>query len=136
MQFETKIAVVVRTDLAVWQRLNMVAFLVSGIAATVADVTGEPYEDGAGRHYLPMFRQPVLIFGADGGQLRRAYERAVAREIPISLFIDELFTTGNDAANRAAVRAVPSEQLRIAGFALRAERKPADAVVKGLVLHP
>lgn len=136
MRFETKIAVVVRDDLAVWQRLNMVAFLVSGIAATVEGVTGEPYEDGSGRRYLPMFRQPVLIFGVTAGQLRGAYERAVARDLALSLFTEELFATGHDEANRAAVRAVPGEQLALAGFALRAERKQVDAVVKGLTLHP
>lgn len=135
MRFDTKIAVVVRTDLAVWQRLNMVAFLVSGIAATAEGVTGEAYEDGSGRRYLPMFRQPVLVFGASADELRRAYERAAARDIPMSLFTDELFATGHDEANRAAVRAVPSERLALAGLALRAERKLVDAVVKGLALH-
>lgn len=136
MRFETKIAVVVRTDLAVWQRLNMVAFLVSGIAATAADAVGEPYEDGSGRRYLPMFGQPVLIFGAAGAELRAAYERAAARDIAMSVFTDELFATGHDAANRAAVRAVPGEQLALAGIALRGARKQVDAVVKGLALHP
>lgn len=126
---------VLRTDLAVWQRLNMVAFLVSGIAATTEGVTGEPYEDGSGRRYLPMFRQPVLIFGATADELRAAYSRAVAREIPMALFVDELFTTGHDEANRAAVQTIPSELLALAGLALRAERKQVDAVVKGLTLH-
>lgn len=135
MRFETKIAVVVRTDLALWQRLNMVAFLVSGIAARVEEVIGEPYEDGSGRRYLPMFRQPVLVFGAGGDEIRAAYERAVARELPMSLFTDDLFATGHDAANRAAVRAVPSERLALAGLALYGGRKPVDAVVKGLSLH-
>ena len=33
MQFDTKIAVVIRTDLEAWQKLNVAAFLTSGIAA-------------------------------------------------------------------------------------------------------
>lgn len=135
MRFDTKIAVVVRGELPVWQRLNMVAFLVSGIAAASEGVVGEPYEDGSGRRYLPMFRQPVLVFTADGAGLRTAYERAAARELPLAIFTDELFSTGHDEANRAAVRAVPSEGLALAGLALRAERKAVDAVVKGLALH-
>jgi hypothetical protein len=61
----TKIAVVLREDLAVWQKLNMTAFLVSGVAGTDADTIGEPYEDASGHRYLPMFRQPVLIFAGD-----------------------------------------------------------------------
>jgi hypothetical protein len=113
----------------------MVAFLVSGIAATVEGVTGEPYEDGSGRRYLPMFRQPVLIFGATGEELRAVYERATARDLALSIFTEALFSTGHDAANREAVRAVPSEQPALSGLALRAERKQVDAVVKGLTLH-
>jgi hypothetical protein len=136
MRFDTKIAVIVRGDLATWQRLNMTAFLVSGIAATVDGVVGAPYEDGSGRRYLPMFRQPVLVFAAGGAELRAAYELAVARELAIAIFTDELFATGHDEANRAAVRPIPSEALSLAGLALYGPRKPVDAAVKGLTLHP
>ncbi len=55
MTFETKIAVAVRDDLPTWQRLNMTAFLVSGIAASAEGMVGEDYEDAAGNRYLPMF---------------------------------------------------------------------------------
>ncbi|TJW71467.1 DUF2000 family protein, partial [Neisseria gonorrhoeae] len=34
MQFDTKIAVVIRTDLEVWQKLNVASFLAGGIAAS------------------------------------------------------------------------------------------------------
>ena len=135
MRFDTKIIVVLRTDLPVWQRLNMVAFLISGIAARMEGIIGEDYEDGSGRVYLPMFRQPVLVFGADSSQIRQAYERAVSRELPMAIFTDELFATSHDAANREAVRAVASEQLSLSGLAVYGPRKAADAVVKGLSLH-
>jgi hypothetical protein len=135
MRFDTKIAVVVRTDLAVWQRLNMVAFLVSGIAASAEGVVGEPYEDASGRRYLPMFGQPVRVFGASGEELRAVYSRAVGCGLLMSIFTDDLFRTGHDAANRAAVREVVSDDLPLAGLALYGERKPVDAAVKGLALH-
>ncbi len=135
VRFDTKIAVIVRADLPVWQRLNMVAFLASGIATSAADIVGEPYEDATGVGYLPMFRQPVLVFSATDEQLRAAYERARARELPMAIFTNELFITGHDEANRAAVRAVASDNLRLAGIALRARRKQVDTVVKGLRLH-
>lgn len=135
VRFGTKIAVVLRADLPVWQQLNMAAFLVSGIAATGDGVVGEPYEDASGVRYLPMFRQPVLVFAATAEQLRAAYERARARDLPIAIFTEELFSTGHDEANRAAVRSVPSGELRMAGLAMRASRKAVDAVVKGLPLH-
>ncbi|HLY29512.1 MAG TPA: DUF2000 domain-containing protein [Ktedonobacterales bacterium] len=135
MRFDTKIAVIVRADLPVWQQLNMTAFLASGIAATVDGVVGQPYEDATGVEYLPMFRQPVLVFGATAEQLRVAYERARQREVRFAVFTDDLFETGHDEANRAAVKAWPSEQLRLAGMAVYADRKIVDAIVKGLALH-
>ena len=65
--FDTKIAVILRQDLATWQKLNVTAFTISGIAASVEDVTGEPYRDGSGNVYLPMFRQPVPPRAARSG---------------------------------------------------------------------
>ena len=135
VRFSTKIAVVLREDLAVWQKLNMTAFLVSGVAGTDADTIGEPYEDASGHRYLPMFRQPVLVFAGSAEQLRRAYERLRAGSLRFSVFTDDLFATGNDADNRAAVKAVRSEDLRIAGLALRGDRKAVDKALKGLSLH-
>jgi len=135
VRFNTKIAVVLRDDLAVWQKLNVTAFLVSGVAGTDPDTIGEPYEDASGARYLPMFRQPVLIFAGNGEQLRRAYERLRAETLRFSVFTDELFATGNDGDNRAAVKAVRSEDLRIAGLAVRGERKVVDKALKGLALH-
>jgi hypothetical protein len=136
MRFDTKIAIVVRTDLPMWQRLNMTAFLASAVAGGRADVMGEPYEDGSGNRYLPMFRQPVLVFAADGGGLRAAWERARTRPVGLAVFTDELFTTGHDDDNRAAVRAVPAEKLTLAGLAVHGPRNDVDKVVKGLSLHP
>lgn len=135
MTFDTKIAVLLRDDLPTWQKLNMTAFLVSGIAATAEGVMGEPYEDASGNTYLPMFGQPVLVFSGDAGQLRAAYERAKSRDLRFAIFTEGLFSTGNDIDNRAAVKAVRGEDLRIVGLALRAEKRTVDKVAKGLSLH-
>src|SRR5215471_12288362 len=116
MKFDTKIAVVLRDDLPVWQQLNMTAFLVSGIASTNEGVTGENYEDASGNLYLPMFRQPVLVFGGTAEQLREVYERAMSQKVKMSIFTEELFSTGHDEANRAAVKAVESADLKITGL--------------------
>src|SRR5947199_10856363 len=118
MLFDMKLAVVLRTDLANWQRANVTAFLVSGIAGTVPSVVGEPYEDGSGNRYLPMFRQPVLIFAADAAGMRRAYERAMDRGIELAIYTRELFATGHDAANRAAVAEVTADELDLVGIAM------------------
>ena len=71
MQFDTKIAIVVQADLAAWQKLNVTAFLASAVAGGAPEVIGEPYADGSGNAYLPMFRQPVLVYAADAAALGR-----------------------------------------------------------------
>lgn len=134
-QFDTKIAVVLREDLAVWQKLNVTAFTVSAVAGATTGLLGEPYEDASGLTYLPMVRQPMLIFSGDAAAVRRAYERALAREVPMAIFTEELFTTGHDEANRAAVRAVTSADLQLVGLAFRTDKRVADKVLKGLSLH-
>jgi hypothetical protein len=136
VQFETKIAVVLRDDLAGWQETNVTAFLVSGIAATVPGVVGEPYADASGNEYLPMFVQPVLVYQADAAALRRAYERAVNRGVTPAIYTHELFATDHDEANRAAVVGVTAEDLDLVGIAVRAERKVVDKIVDRLRLHP
>ena len=133
--FDTKLVVILRDDLPVWQKINAAIFLVSGIAGTDPATVGEPYEDASGGLYLPMFRQPALVFEATRADLRRAFDRAVERGVELAVFTDELFTTPHDAANRAAVRAVTREDLSLVGIAFRAERRLADKVIKGLRLH-
>jgi hypothetical protein len=136
VEFDTKIAVVLRDDLAVWQKTNVTAFLVSGIAGTVDGVVGEPYRDASGNQYLPMFVQPVLVYEADESALRRAYERAMERGVTPAVYTQELFATNHDEANRAAVAAVPAAELELVGIAFRAERKVVDKVVDRLRFHP
>ena len=107
IRFDTKIAVLLRDDLEAWQRLNVTAFLVSGIGPRSPEVIGEPCADADGTEYLPMFRQPVLVFEASKETLARACESAVSRGVALSVFTADLFATGNDRDNRAAVRAGP-----------------------------
>jgi hypothetical protein len=132
----TKIAVVVRDDLLPWQELNVTAFLSSSIAAAVPELVGRPYEDADGTAYLPMFRQPVLVLAADGEGLRRARERALQRGLPLALFTADLFATGNDVDNRAAVAAVAGDDLDLVGLAVHGPRNAVDKVVKGARMHP
>lgn len=136
VRFDTKIAVLLRSDLPVWQRLNVTAFLVSGIGTAEPEVIGEPYEDGGGVGYLPMFRQPVLVFAGDKEMLTAAHARAVSRGVTLSVFTSDLFSTGNDRDNRAAVRAVGTDQLDLVGLAVHGPRNAVDKIVKGASMHP
>jgi hypothetical protein len=106
--FDTKVAIVVRDDLATWQRLNVTAFLMSGITARAGvDAIGEPYLDADGREYLPLLVQPVLVLAADRGKLHTVRERAQRREVDLALV----------------------------GLAVRASHRDADAVLRGLKRH-
>ena len=96
--FDTKVAVVVRNGLAVWQRIN-------------------------------------VSFEGTAPKLRTVRDRAERRGVPIALYTSEMFTTGHDAANRAAVQAVPTAELDIGGVALRAPHRDAAAVLRGLNRH-
>ena len=135
VRFDTKIAVLLRDDLEVWQRLNVASFLVSGIGQRDPEVIGEPYADADNRQYLPMFRQPVLVFEGSKEILSKSYERAVGREVALAVFTAELFATGHDRDNRAAVRAVPGEKLDLVGIAVYGPRNAVDKITKGARMH-
>jgi hypothetical protein len=98
--------------------------------------SGEPYLDGDGATYLPLLVQPGLVFEATAAKLRTVRERAQRRQVPLALYTIEMFSTGHDDANRAAARAVRTDDLDIVGLALRAPHRDADAVLRGLVRHP
>ncbi|HEX5117528.1 MAG TPA: DUF2000 domain-containing protein [Pseudonocardiaceae bacterium] len=136
VRFDTKIAVLLREDLQPWQSLNVCAFLASGLAGTNPDLMGEPYRDADGTTYLPMFRQPVVVLQGGKETLAAAHERAVRRGLTVSVYTFDMFTTGRDEANRAAVAAVPCAQLDLVGIALHSARNAVDKVVKGARMHP
>jgi hypothetical protein len=136
VRFDTKIVIAVRADLEQWQKLNVTAFLASGIAASVDDIMGKPYEDGSGNTYLELFRQPVVVYAGDGPTLSQAHQRALTRGIPMAIYTMDMFATGNDDDNRAVVRAVPANELQFAGLALHGPRNAVDKIFKGATLHP
>lgn len=135
VRFDTKVVVVLRHGLVPWQELNVTAFLMSGIATSEPGLTGEPYRDADGTEYLPMLRQPVVVMTADSATLAAARTKAVGRELPLAVYTEELFATGHDAANRAAVAAVPAANLNLVGIGLRGPRNVVDRIVKGARMH-
>jgi hypothetical protein len=134
--FPTKAAVIVRDDLAVWQRLNVTGFLVSGLVGGAGErIVGDDYMDADGVRYLPMLVQPLLVLEAAAAKLDTVRRRAAERGVPIAIYTADLFATGHDDANRAAVRAVATEQLDLVGIGLRAPHREADAILRGLKRH-
>lgn len=67
--FDTKIAIVVREDLATWQKLNVTAFVTSGIVGANPSLVGEPYQDASGNLYNPLVVQPMIVLSADSSTI-------------------------------------------------------------------
>ena len=134
--FDTKVAILVEGDLAVWQKLNVTAFLATGIAGSAPEAMGEDYVDAAGRRHARLLGQPMLIFAATPEILQRAYRQAIARDLARAVYVRAMFETGHDAANRAAFLAEPADAPGLVGLALRGPRSAVDKAAKGAVLHP
>lgn len=135
--FDTKIAIIVREDLATWQKLNVTAFLASGVVGANAGLLGERYEDAVGNTYNSLVVQPIIVLSADAVTIKTIYGRAMecgcgAR---LSLYIHEMFSTGHDAANRAAVKQHEPASMNVVGLALREEKKLVDKITKGARMH-
>ena len=133
--FDTKIAIVLREDLATWQKLNVTAFLISGIVGAASGLVGEAYEDAAGNRYNSLLIQPVIVLGADAATIATIYRRAMERRVALSLYIEDMFATGHDAANRATVKQRHPDAMPVVGLALREERKIVDKITKGAKMH-
>ena len=137
VRFDTKIAVLLRDDLAVWQRLNVTAFLVSGIG-TGASRADRRAVSGRRRHaYLPEFRQPVMVFEggketADGGARQGAGPRArTSRCSPRTC--SPPATTRTTARRCAPCRGA---DLDLVGIAVYGPRNAVDKALKGAAKHP
>ncbi|MEO1192021.1 MAG: DUF2000 family protein [Pseudomonadota bacterium] len=133
--FDTKIVIVVRDDLATWQKLNVTAFLTSGLVGGAQDLIGEAYEDASGQGYRALMIQPIIVLSTDSAGLSKIHRRALDRGTVLAIYIEEMFATGHDAANRAAVKAVPTDQLNLVGLALHDEKKTVDKITKGAKMH-
>ncbi|MDG3441736.1 DUF2000 family protein [Nitrospirillum amazonense] len=134
--FDTKIALVLREDLAAWQALNVTAFLTSGIVAQFPEIIGEPYRDRSGTVYNPLSVQPVIVLAADAATITAIHRRTLERGMRASLYIEEMFHTGHDAANRAVFAEFGPEDARVVGIGIRADKKLVDKVTKGARMHP
>jgi hypothetical protein len=132
MIYETKTALVLRKDLAPWQVANVAAFLAGGLAATHPELKGEPYRDGGGKAYTALIREPVFVYGGTVEELRRTHQRALSRELVPAVYIEAMFKTTNDADNRAAFAAAPSDALDFVGIGVHGPRKAVDKVINSL----
>ncbi len=134
--FDTKFTIVLRDDLAPWQALNVATFLTSGIVAQAPDIIGEPYRDRTGRFYNAMSVQPAIVLAADAATMAAIHRRSLERNVRTSVYIEEMFATGHDAANRAVFAEYAAEDAKVVGIALRTDKKIVDKITKGAKMHP
>ena len=97
---------------------------------------GEAYEDADGNRYSPLIIQPMIVLSTDATGIRNIYERAMGRGAKMALYVEDMFSTGHDAANRAAVKQYSSANLNVVGLALREDKKMVDKITKGAKMHP
>jgi hypothetical protein len=132
MLYPTKTALVIRNDLAAWQKVNVAAFISGGLAHKFPEMIGEPYRDADATLYTPLIREPVFVYGADADAMRRTYERARDRNLDFAIYTEPLFKTSNDQDNRASVAACKREDLDLVGLGFHAERKIIDKLINSL----
>jgi hypothetical protein len=132
MRYDTKTALVLRSDLLPWQVANVAGFLAGGLTGAYPEIAGEPYADASGRLYTPLVREPIFIYGANSLELTRTHQRALSRNLRFAVYTEALFKTNNDHDNRSAVAACATEQLDLVGVGLHADRKTIDKIVNGL----
>ncbi len=135
MEFSTKFAIVVADDLAQWQKLNVISFLTSGIIGDAPEIIGEVYKDATNREYAALCIQPTVILKSSRDRLQTFLDRAHTRNIKPALYIEDMFETGHDEANRLSVMNYETSDLPLVGLAIRADKKAVDKVFKGAKLH-
>lgn len=134
MEFTNKIVVIIRDDLAVWQKLNVTAFLMSGIGGT-QNIIVESYVDGDGVAYLPMSQQPIMIYSASNQELKEVLKKALTKDVKMTIYTEEIFKTYNDTDNRAKVAEYKTDDLNLVGIGMIGKKNHIDRLTKGLKLH-
>ena len=76
-----------------------------------------------------------MILKASREKLQTFLARANSRGIRAAVYIEDMFETGHDAANRETVTRYASEDLPLVGLGIRADRRVVDKVFKGAKLH-
>ena len=133
--FDTKSAIVIRDDLVTWHKLNVTAFLMSGITGANPGIVGKTYQDRCGKRHLAMSVQPVIVLAGTANVLTNIRNRANDTGIDTVVYIDEMFSTGHDDANRAVFVEHDATEANTVGIALRVDKKIVDKITRGARMH-
>jgi len=134
--YDKKISIVIKSDLPVWQKLNVAAFLASSVAIRFEETHGKAFVNASGSKYLPFIKHPSLIYKADDdGQLRRAFKRAKERELHIGIYTSPLFDTKNEEENLVEISKYTDDEQELAGIVIYGENRKVDKALDGLKFH-
>jgi len=136
MNFENKIAIVIKDGLMSWQKLNVASFLASSIAIRFPETHGKSFVNASSTELLPFVKQPMFIYKAnDTTQLDRAFNRAKQRELSIGIFTNPLFSTKNEAENHIEIGKTTDENQELVGIVIYGENKKVNKALDGLKFH-
>jgi hypothetical protein len=137
IMYENKIVIVIRVDLAEWQKLNVAAFLASSVAIKFPETHGRPFVNASGSLYLPFIKNPILIYKAENEQqIKRAFQRAKERELNIGIYTKPLFATKNEEGNLIEIASATDQDQELVGIVIYGENKKVDKAIKDLSFHP
>ena len=133
--FDTNISIIIRDDLATWQKLNVTAFLMSSITGANPGIVDKTYQDRGGKRHLAMSVQPVIVLAGKANVLTNIRNRANDTSVDTVAYIEEMFSTGHDDANRAVFAEHDATEANTVRIALRADKKIVDKITKGARMH-
>lgn len=135
--YDKKIAIVIKSDLQDWQKLNVTAFLASAVAIQFPETHGKNFTNASGSTYLPFIKHPILVYKADTDeQLRRAFNRGKERGLETGIYTKPLFSTKNEEGNHTEMAKSTDEDQDLVGIVLYGENKKVDRALDGLKFHP
>ena len=124
MEYENKIALVVKKDLLNWQKLNVASFLGSSIAIKFPETHGEPFVNASESEYLPFLKHPILIYKAESqSEIDRVFSRAKERELHLGIYTNALFATKNENENHVEIGKYTDENHELAGIIIYGQKK-------------
>lgn len=137
MIYENKIAIVIKSDLKDWQKLNVVSFLAGSVAIQFPETHGKPFRNGSHSEYLPFINQPIMIYAANSQEeIDRAFKRAKDRDLAIGIYTEPLFSTKCEEENHIEIGKYTDETQCLVGIIVYGENKKVSKTLDGLKFHP
>ena len=136
MEFENKIAIVIKNGLLNWQKLNVASFLASSIAIKFPETHGKSFVNASKSEYLPFLKQPIMIYKAESQlEIKRAFSRAKDRGLHLGIYTTPLFATKNEGENYIEISKYTDETQELVGIVMFGENRKVNKALNGLRFH-